>query len=275
MKRPQRPLPRRWRASEARTGSVVLSVVGLAIALSVAFFPSLFKVGDVVRRRGLLPPRDTPVPASRQPVRAHARLLRAVLLLGRRSPVPADPPRSDTDGRAPHRARRSPGCRRRCSRPRCGGSRAASRSPCSARSARSSSSIRVAGTEPMHPGSMIALTLSVLAYALACYAMKQGTAALVVIGAAIGALAMMKINVGIFAAAGDRHRVGDRQLAVPEGASHRGGCGRGGAAVLHHDAEAVPGGHDRPRGHRERRAHRDVRLVVGRHDRDIATARCT
>ena len=66
---------------------------------------------------------------------------------------------------------------------------------------------------------------------------------------------------------GDRHRVGDRQLAVAEGASHRGGCRRRGAAVLHHDAEAVPGGHDHPRGHRERRAHRDVRLVVRRHDR--------
>ena len=61
--------------------------------------------------------------------------------------------------------------------------------------------IPVAGTEPMHPGSLIVLGLSVLAYAFASYAMKQGTAALVVIGATVGALAMMKINVGLLAAA--------------------------------------------------------------------------
>lgn len=61
--------------------------------------------------------------------------------------------------------------------------------------------IRVAGTEPMHPGSMIVLGLSVLAYAVASYSMRQGTAALVAIGAMVGALAMIKVNVGIFAAA--------------------------------------------------------------------------
>ena len=61
--------------------------------------------------------------------------------------------------------------------------------------------VRVAGTEPMHPGTMIVLALSVLTYAIASYVMDQGTAALVVIGLAIGALLMMKINVGLFAAA--------------------------------------------------------------------------
>jgi hypothetical protein len=61
--------------------------------------------------------------------------------------------------------------------------------------------IRVAGTEPMHPGSMIVLVLSVLTYAVASYVMNEGTAALVVIGASVGVLAMIKINVGILAAA--------------------------------------------------------------------------
>jgi hypothetical protein len=61
--------------------------------------------------------------------------------------------------------------------------------------------VRVAGNEPMHPGTLIVVVLSVLAFAISSYAVTQSTAALVVIGASVGALAMMKINVGIFAAA--------------------------------------------------------------------------
>ena len=62
--------------------------------------------------------------------------------------------------------------------------------------------IRVVGTEPMHPGTMIVLALSVLAYAVASYVVHEGTGALVVIGVMVGLLAMMKINVGVLAAAG-------------------------------------------------------------------------
>lgn len=61
--------------------------------------------------------------------------------------------------------------------------------------------MRVAGNEPMHPASLILLLVSIEAYALACYAMKEHTAFLVVAGAAVGAITMCKINVGIFAAA--------------------------------------------------------------------------
>jgi hypothetical protein len=61
--------------------------------------------------------------------------------------------------------------------------------------------IRVAGTEPMHPGSLIVLVLAILAYAVASYVMNEGTGALVMIGITVGALLMIKINVGVLAAA--------------------------------------------------------------------------
>lgn len=60
--------------------------------------------------------------------------------------------------------------------------------------------MRVAWVEPMHPGSLIVLVVSVLMYSLASYAMHQRTAALVGVGATAGALLMTKINVGLFAA---------------------------------------------------------------------------
>jgi hypothetical protein len=58
---------------------------------------------------------------------------------------------------------------------------------------------RVAGSEPMHPGSMVVLVLSLLTFALACNAMAPSTTALVCVGLAAGALMMIKINVGLFA----------------------------------------------------------------------------
>ena len=58
---------------------------------------------------------------------------------------------------------------------------------------------KVAGSEPMHPGSMVVLVLAALAFALACYVMTQSTAAIFWVGLATGALMMIKINVGIFA----------------------------------------------------------------------------
>jgi hypothetical protein len=58
----------------------------------------------------------------------------------------------------------------------------------------------IAGREPLHPGPLIVLLLSVMAYALASYAMRPRTAHLVVVGAVVGALVMTKVNVGVLAA---------------------------------------------------------------------------
>jgi hypothetical protein len=62
--------------------------------------------------------------------------------------------------------------------------------------------ILVAGNEPMSPGSIIALVLSVLVYALAGYAVRGRTSLLVIAGAAVCALTLIKINVGIIVIAG-------------------------------------------------------------------------
>jgi hypothetical protein len=62
--------------------------------------------------------------------------------------------------------------------------------------------ITVAGNEPLHPGSVIVLMLSVLVYALASYAVEPRARLLAVAGGAVGALLMTKVNVGIFAAVG-------------------------------------------------------------------------
>ena len=62
--------------------------------------------------------------------------------------------------------------------------------------------ILVAGNEPMSPGSIIVLVLSVLVYALAGYAVGQRTGLLVIVGAAVCALVLIKINIGIIAVAG-------------------------------------------------------------------------
>jgi hypothetical protein len=59
--------------------------------------------------------------------------------------------------------------------------------------------IRVAGSEPTHPGSLIALLLSILLYALVSYALENRTLFLVIAGIAIGALVTTKINVGLLA----------------------------------------------------------------------------
>jgi hypothetical protein len=59
--------------------------------------------------------------------------------------------------------------------------------------------ISTAGSEPMHPGSLIVLVLSVLVFGLASYAMQPRNAYLVIIGASLGALLFTKINVGLFA----------------------------------------------------------------------------
>ena len=62
--------------------------------------------------------------------------------------------------------------------------------------------ILVAGNEPMSPGSIIALALSVLVYAVASYSVQQRSHLLVIAGASAGALTLIKINIGIFAVAG-------------------------------------------------------------------------
>ena len=61
--------------------------------------------------------------------------------------------------------------------------------------------ILVAGNEPMSPGSIIALGLSILVYAVASYAVEQRGHLLVVAGATAGGLTLIKINIGIFAVA--------------------------------------------------------------------------
>ncbi len=61
--------------------------------------------------------------------------------------------------------------------------------------------ISAAGSEPLHPGSMIVFLLSIMAYGFAGYASDRRTVFLVVIGAATGALLMTKVNVGLFAVA--------------------------------------------------------------------------
>jgi hypothetical protein len=61
--------------------------------------------------------------------------------------------------------------------------------------------IRVAGNEPTHPGSLIALLLSILLYALVGYALEERTSFLVIAGISIGALVTTKINVGLLAVA--------------------------------------------------------------------------
>jgi len=60
----------------------------------------------------------------------------------------------------------------------------------------------VAGNEPTSPGSLIALILSILVYSLVSYSVRQRNGLLIVAGAAVGALSLIKVNVGAFAAAG-------------------------------------------------------------------------
>jgi hypothetical protein len=60
--------------------------------------------------------------------------------------------------------------------------------------------MKVAGNEPMHPASLIMLVLSIEAYALASFAMDDRAGFVILAGAAAGAIAMCKINVGLFAA---------------------------------------------------------------------------
>jgi hypothetical protein len=59
--------------------------------------------------------------------------------------------------------------------------------------------IPYAGSSPMHPGSMIALLVAVLGYALVAHAMDPRTYWLVVSGVVVGGLLMLKVNVGLFA----------------------------------------------------------------------------
>ena len=77
--------------------------------------------------------------------------------------------------------------------------------------------MRVAGNEPMHPASLLLLLLSVVAYALACFVMTERPMFLVVAGGAAGAIAMCKINVGIFALAAIAMGfvIGNRQFTKP------------------------------------------------------------
>jgi len=58
--------------------------------------------------------------------------------------------------------------------------------------------IGVAGNEPMHPGALIVLVLSLVVFGLASYALEPKTWYLVLVGASIGALLMTKVNVGVF-----------------------------------------------------------------------------
>ena len=77
--------------------------------------------------------------------------------------------------------------------------------------------VRVAGNEPLHPGSMIVLLVSVLTYALASYAVEARTALIVVAGATVGAIAMCKINVGVLATVAlvMAWTIGNRRIARP------------------------------------------------------------
>ena len=56
--------------------------------------------------------------------------------------------------------------------------------------------IEIAGNEPMHPGSLGVLLVSVVAFELSSYAATRRTLHLVMIGAATGALLMTKVNTG-------------------------------------------------------------------------------
>lgn len=61
--------------------------------------------------------------------------------------------------------------------------------------------VRVAGNEPMHPGSLTVLLLAALTFVLVEYAVAERSYLLVVVGCLLGALLMTKINIGIFACA--------------------------------------------------------------------------
>jgi 4-amino-4-deoxy-L-arabinose transferase-like glycosyltransferase len=61
--------------------------------------------------------------------------------------------------------------------------------------------IKVAGNEPMHPGILVVLLVSLLLYALASYAREQRRRYAWIIGLTVGAALMTKINVGLFATA--------------------------------------------------------------------------
>src|SRR4029077_16568923 len=61
--------------------------------------------------------------------------------------------------------------------------------------------IQIVGPQALHPGLTIVLLLSILAYALASYAMDKRPAFLVVAGVMVGALTLTKVNVGVLAAA--------------------------------------------------------------------------
>ncbi len=59
--------------------------------------------------------------------------------------------------------------------------------------------VSVHGAEPMHPGSLIAVLLSVLVFSLCSYADSGRSSTLAFVGAAVGALLMTKVNVGLLA----------------------------------------------------------------------------
>ena len=61
--------------------------------------------------------------------------------------------------------------------------------------------IQIAGHEPMHPGSLGVLLVSLVAFELSSYAATRRTLHLAVIGAATGALIMTKVNAGGLVAA--------------------------------------------------------------------------
>jgi hypothetical protein len=61
--------------------------------------------------------------------------------------------------------------------------------------------IEYAGRSPMHPGAMIALLLALLGYALVAYGTDRRTQWLVLAGASLGGLLMLKVNIGVFAIA--------------------------------------------------------------------------
>jgi hypothetical protein len=61
--------------------------------------------------------------------------------------------------------------------------------------------IQIVGPQALHPSLTIVLLLSILAYALASYAMDKRPALLGVAGVMVGALTLTKVNIGVLAAA--------------------------------------------------------------------------
>jgi hypothetical protein len=58
----------------------------------------------------------------------------------------------------------------------------------------------VSGIQSLHPGPVLVLCLSVIAYALVSYSMDRRNVMLVVAGVGVGAMVLMKVNVGLLAA---------------------------------------------------------------------------